>query len=394
MKRILSLLSIASLSSASLVCMDQDACAPREKAGQFGALPEHVQTKNVQHCDAQSIEKLAQTCKHAHALTLIQQADNAGACAKIIPILNDNVSQRLSPKDFRALRSTCKYLYYRLHAKAQINRAIVRERLAEVKALLQAGANPNELDSSENTSLDALMNCHHNDKTCHELAPALIAAGADVNRRSPGLLMPPIHLAMSRCHIPVLKALIKAGANLSYCDKNLGSPLCYASRLGALENVKCLIEAGAVLNQKSLAGNTALHIAVQHGQPLILQLLLHHKADLNITNDSDLTPLQLAAKICASSYRPFPYSGLMRDLLASGAKINQQPTFELLNSVFYYDGGRTAKIINHEIAIRNATRTIYMATCGSNSARAIPAGQLTLHDALLILSLLRNSIEL
>lgn len=297
------------------------------------------------------------TCMDQGAHTAIQQARNAVANGGMVPILNDALGQNDSRKDFRA--------HGVLGPKAQIHHAIASGYLTEVEAMLKAGADPNELDGSGNTPLDALMTRPmHDGAPCHEFAQALIEAGADVNKKSPGTRMHPIHLAVKhlvveRCLLPVLDALIKAGA----CP-----------------------------NQKSLGGDTALHVAVRRKNACAVEFLLKHNVDLNITNDAGFTPLQIVALSYTGS--PFyPNTKIMYNLLISGAQCKKESTLRIINFSSGSSRSKAISFIGSEIAARDATRTLFMATQGRNSVRASPAGSITLHDALLIKTFLEDQLR-
>jgi ankyrin repeat protein len=71
---------------------------------------------------------------------------------------------------------------------------------------------------------------------------------------------------------------------------------------GSFETVKFLLSSstptagqhGVPIDSKAYNGNTALHLAAQHGSLDIIQYLIDEKADVNVQNDYDLIPLHFA----------------------------------------------------------------------------------------------------
>lgn len=125
----------------------------------------------------------------------------------------------------------------------------------------------------------------------------------------------------------IWKQLIAAGA-----DPNHKGPLLHAVKSNMLEYVEVLCEAKVLLNTMHSVrtggrSRTAIQIAVESGSPKMLQMLLHHGADVEYPAGyyGGATCLQLAAG--AGNI------GLVRLLLDKGAKVNAK------RSLFH---GRTA----------------------------------------------------
>lgn len=69
--------------------------------------------------------------------------------------------------------------------------------------------------------------------------------------------------------------------------------LIYSARIGEFDDVKQMLEEETDVNTKDNAtGNAALHMACANGHYEIVKLLLKHKADTNILNNSKNTPLR------------------------------------------------------------------------------------------------------
>lgn len=67
-----------------------------------------------------------------------------------------------------------------------------------------------------------------------------------------------------------------------------------ASRTGAVEDIKVLIDAGADVNICGDLGNTPLHQAAMMGQIESAKLLLRHGANISLRNEFDQTPIEVA----------------------------------------------------------------------------------------------------
>ena len=80
------------------------------------------------------------------------------------------------------------------------------------------------------------------------------ALGADLNHRNPGAAETPLHFAVCREDTVYAKWLIARGAdvNAEACHKM--TPLHWAARLGQVEMVELLVEAGCILHPKSDRG--------------------------------------------------------------------------------------------------------------------------------------------
>jgi uncharacterized protein len=72
--------------------------------------------------------------------------------------------------------------------------------------------------------------------------------------------------------------------------------LILATREGALESMKALLDAGAPVNQQSANGNTALIVAAMNANAQTINFLLQRGADVNLANAQGWTPLYLTVK--------------------------------------------------------------------------------------------------
>lgn len=128
-------------------------------------------------------------------------------------------------------------------------------------------------------------------------------------REGKGSILHLVTLACAGGFIDVAKILISNGANV-----NLGqsSPLMEASQEGHTELVQYLIEMGAGVNQRTLAGDTgkwnegmifpvvnvilALAYACESGHTEVAEILLHAGAQVDQAENEGRTPLMKAAR--------------------------------------------------------------------------------------------------
>ena len=164
----------------------------------------------------------------------------------------------------------------------QINfaRALHRGDVEAVRASLARGADPTE----------ALSHCASAD-----MATALLAAGASADYPPDD---PPIVALAWRGHTDALAVVIAAKADLeASCRFTEKRALMMAALHGQRAAVTMLLEAGAYVDARDLAGLTALHHAATSTHPqrrAVAELLLAAGADRSARTDRGLTALELA----------------------------------------------------------------------------------------------------
>ncbi|ESO02107.1 hypothetical protein HELRODRAFT_188577 [Helobdella robusta] len=189
--------------------------------------------------------------------------------------------------------------------------------------LLEAGANPNVVDSYENTPL--AMSCELGNDQMVEM---LIAKGANIEAKSGGGRGTALHRAsnwgyekcvnillkygatphardasnrtplMLACiHAPdvdkIVKVLLNAGSDVNAISNDFKTALHYACSRSI--NLNSLINSGADVNLKDIEGNTALHLAASKGNFQVLEELLMAGANVNLLNNQNKNPLHMAA---------------------------------------------------------------------------------------------------
>ena len=170
--------------------------------------------------------------------------------------------------------------------------------------------------------------------TSLQFVRALVDRGANVNARlGKGVPRPPVSatmlgtegatpflMAADRADVPLMRELLKAGADPFLPNADKSTPLMAAAGLGtsdpleeagtedeALEAMKMLLDLGADINAVDNKGDTAMHGAAYGNFPTIVQLLADRGADVNIWKQPDTegrTPLFIAEGYKAGRPQP------------------------------------------------------------------------------------------
>jgi len=102
-----------------------------------------------------------------------------------------------------------------------------------------------------------------------------------------------IHMAALQGDVVAIQQHIAAGTDLNKTEPSAGStPMITASLFGKEKVVKALIYAGADVNFQNKEGSTALHTAAFFCHPEIVHVLLDNGADKSIRNNAGSTPLE------------------------------------------------------------------------------------------------------
>lgn len=190
-----------------------------------------------------------------------------------------------------------------------------------VKAFAETKSDPHDNFKYGSALLDAV---YHNQI---DVVEALIKAQATLNYRYKYTQDYVLHCAVKNNNIPMLRLLLKAGADTTcvnsqgqtpiqlaaakgywdcvnviveerqdpYDESKFGSALLRAVSANKIETVKKIINAKAIINYRFLdTKNHVLHCAAYNNNPDMIKILQDAGADPNQTNAQDKTPIQIA----------------------------------------------------------------------------------------------------
>lgn len=163
-----------------------------------------------------------------------------------------------------------------------------------VETLLAVGADPDLRDQDGLTSLHNVVRY-----TGHQgSAEALVAGDADVQARDSDGLTALDHAVLERRTIPVIRALLLAGAEPgragAQTDNDGHTPLHHAAMSRDSTVIGVLLRAGASANVRDAGGNTPLHhAAMSNPQPGVIRALVAAGADRWATNNDNSRPVDL-----------------------------------------------------------------------------------------------------
>jgi len=202
-------------------------------------------------------------------------------------------------------------------AQTEVADAAMRRDTAEVRRLVQAGADVKASQADGATALH--WAAYHGDAS---LASLLLDAGADVaaaNRNG----STPMWLAASRGDAQVIQALLDKGADANE-ELPLGRrPLMLAARAGSVDAVRELLTKGADPNAKESArGTTALMQAADQGHADVIKVLIENGADVAAVS----APVLRDARTAALGKSDDPRSAVRRQVIAI---LCDQPTPDL-----------------------------------------------------------------
>ncbi len=162
--------------------------------------------------------------------------------------------------------------------------------------------------------------------TCSWMLAALVACGAhadppleqhaDVSMREPDGTTP-LHWAVYRNDVDLVRRLIKAGADVSAANDYGATPLSEAAVVGNVDVLKALLDAGAAVDARNADGQTALMVIARTSNIEAAQLLIRRGADVNAMES---WRGQTALMWAAAQSQP----AMVRELLKRGAHVNER----------------------------------------------------------------------
>ncbi|GFR65712.1 ankyrin-3 [Elysia marginata] len=174
----------------------------------------------------------------------------------------------------------------------ELHRALVDKNLENVRTLVQAGADVNEVHRQETAFTRAAEEViSQTDDLCVEAI--LNSPNFDPNACNQ-FDQTPLHVASKVGRADWVAKLVEKGSRLDVADVGGLSPLvsCATSDSDACASI--LIQHGASLNQRTKNGMTPLHCACAKGATRVARLLLAHGSDVNAACNKGVTPLMYA----------------------------------------------------------------------------------------------------
>jgi len=142
----------------------------------------------------------------------------------------------------------------------------------------------------------AIDNCQNNYFKTIEL---LVNKGVDINSHHSKFLETPLHKLCARIkpHIDVITMILEKGADVNAINISGKTPVFYCSFNYSVELLNLLVKYGADINIKDKYKNTLLHDDYincydEHFEEF-LKVLISLNLDINTTNGTGLTPLDL-----------------------------------------------------------------------------------------------------
>lgn len=127
-----------------------------------------------------------------------------------------------------------------------------------------------------------------------EAIKALLAAGEDINFRSPADGTTVLHFAAESGHVDMINFLVQSGADPDVGDLQLLTPLHRAIRVKQNASAEALIKNGANVNARTTINMTPLHSAAGNLNEEVVAMLLNAHADVNSIMSEGYAPLQTA----------------------------------------------------------------------------------------------------
>lgn len=181
-------------------------------------------------------------------------------------------------------------------------------RLAEVRSLVEQGANPNATNSGSDSPLMLAATYGHMD-----IAEFLLEHHADPNIRDQ-YGRTPLYFALTNGSTAIADLLVKHGADIESADRDRETIFACMAGEGKIGMAEFLLQHGANLNARDDTDRTPLEAASTRGQVAMAGFLLDHGVDIGAVDKDGDTALHKAASA--------GQVGVIEVLLKRGADIN------------------------------------------------------------------------
>ncbi|XP_055848447.1 uncharacterized protein LOC129913682 [Episyrphus balteatus] len=205
-----------------------------------------------------------------------------------------------------------------IHAKTYLDRSTALHIACEegfanlVEILLEYQADINCLNV-DGTPLHCAARNRDDNKCIIEM---LLAKKANINSRN-GNGDTALHITVENNNTNIAQTLVKNGADIDSKNNMYVTPLHKAITYNSFGAIYILLEHGCSINSKDIYGNTPLHQAIISGNCL-LKRLLEFGSDINILNNNNQTPVDVAYDRVEKNERYFEgddgYYGYYEDL--------------------------------------------------------------------------------
>ena len=167
-------------------------------------------------------------------------------------------------------------------------------KLAMMEVLITAGVDP---DAQDESGMTALRQVAWTGKNQVAVTKRLIAAKADVNLKADDDWTPLIQAMYADPEVAVLlgQVLLQAGADAGVVNNEGNTALTLAADRELVALIPALVKGGADVNARGRDG-TALGAAAEKGKTEVVKALLDAKADPNLGDRNNQTPLMKAAQ--------------------------------------------------------------------------------------------------
>ncbi len=183
--------------------------------------------------------------------------------------------------------------------------------------LLEEGA---EVNATNHYGLSALMQAVRNKQ--EKTVELLLKAGANPNLTTQDQ---PAAILQGRPTVEIFRQLITAGATVDKRDIAGNTALHWASAHGDEAAVTFLLKAGADVNAVNNTGNTPLLEAINHpSRPEVVRLLLAHGADPHVKNNFGYTAWAVLLDPRESLEQGMPRLPVAKMLIKAGVDVNRE----------------------------------------------------------------------